>query len=336
MFRPISRFFLLLAFLSAAVAAFPQAAGIVRGTVTDTTGAAISNASVTLRNRLHDDRKLATRTGDDGTFTIYQVPFDHYEFAISAAGFETYHADLDVHATTITRMVQLKVGATAESVEVTGSLTEEDLVSTHSSLDRHEIERNPGAAPSRGIENVLLATSGMVADANGRIHVRGAHYQVQFSIDGLPVSDQVSIDFGNPFDARNIEALEVYTGNIPAEYGNKVSGVVNISTKSGIGSGVKYRGNLAGSFGSFRTGEGSAQVGGGTQKFGYFVSASAGGSDRFLDPPSVDNLHNRGVNGSIFTRFDFAPNNNNFLNFSLNAARSGFDVPNLPSQQAAG
>ena len=176
----------------------------------------------------------------------------------------------------------------------------------------------------------------MAQNANGRLHIRGAHYQISFMIDGLPISDQLSIDFGNPFDARNVVAMEIYTGNFPAEFGNKVSGVVNVSTKSGIGSANLFHGSVSGSAGSFDAGDGIVQFGGGTSKWGYFVSASGGQNHRFLDPPGFDNLHNGGNNQSLFFRLDYSPNQNNFFNFSGNGARSRFDVPNLPSQHLAG
>lgn len=308
----------------------------MRGTVLDETGAAIPGAQVQLLNPLHPRHTFETETEIDGGFAFYQVPFNPYRLTVSLSGFQTLQQTLDVHTSTLTVELVLQVGAVEQHVEVTAPLLEETLVSTHIALDSHELERMPGAAPSRLIESAMLESAGVTQNANGRLHVRGAHYQVSFMIDGLPISDQLSIDFGNPFDVRNVEALEVYTGNFPAEFGNKVSGVVNVSTKSGLGSGDLFHGSVGGSLGSFDTGEGSVQVGGGTERWGYFLSLAGGRSHRFLDPVSLDNLHNGGDNQSFFARLDFNPAQRDFLHFSLSGARSRFDVPNLPSQHLAG
>lgn len=313
-----------------------QATAIVQGTVLDETGAAVPGARVELWNPLHPRYRMEIETGLDGTFVLHQVPFNPYRLKVEKDGFRIHQETLDVHTSNLSVEVTLRLGPLEQVVEVTAPLLEQSKVSTHINLDEHELQRKPGAAPSRGIENALLESAGVAQNANGRLHVRGAHYQVSFMVDGLPVSDQLSIDFANPFDVRNVEALEVYTGNFPAEFGNKLAGVVNVSTKSGLGRNDLFYGNVSGSLGSFDTGEGSVQVGGGTDRWGYFASVAGGRSNRFLDPPSLDNLHNGGDNQSLFARLDFNPNQKNFLNFYVSGARSRFDVPNLPSQHFAG
>lgn len=320
----------------ACLTAWGQATGIVRGQVVDPTGAAIPQATVKLVNPMHR-HEIAITTGEDGSFVLYQVPFNPYTLTVEKPGFATYRQLIDIHSSApLVLEIRLEVGAVTQQVEVTATLLEEDKVSTHINIDAHQIERRAGAAPSRLIESILLEAPGVVADDNGRLHARGAHSQTSFLIDGLPVSDQLSIAFSNPFDVRNVETMEVYTGNFPAEYGNKVGAVVNVSTKSGLGSGRRFSGNVAGSLGSFDAGEVSVQAGGGTEKWGYFVSAAGNRSHRFLDPPGLDDLHNSGRLQSLFFRLDFAPSMKNLFRFSANAGASRFEVPNLPSQHAAG
>ena len=315
----------------ASLPAWGQATAIVRGTVLDPTEAAIPDARVELFNPLHSQHHMVTQTGPDGSFILYRVPFNPYRLTVEAPGFQTHRQTVDVHTTTLTVEVVLQVGAMQQQVEVTAPLLEETAVSTHLSMDSHELERMTGASSSRLIESALLQSAGIVQNANGRMYVRGAHYQISFMIDGLPVSDQLSIDFANPFDVRNVEALEIYTSNFPAEFGNKVSAVVNVSTKSGIGSSDLFHGSVGGSLGSFDTGDGSVQVGGGTTGWGYFLSVAGGQTHRNLDSPGLDNLHNGGNNQSVFARLDFAPTQNDFVNFYVSGARSRYDVPNLPS-----
>jgi hypothetical protein len=320
----------------AGLPAFGQATAVVQGTVLDETGAAIAGAQVQLFNPRHPKHLMAAETETDGGFVLFQVPFSAYTLTVEKEGFQHYDQPVDIHSSAFSVDVTLQVGAHTERVEVTASYSAETHVSTLTHMDEHELERKVGAMPGRLIESAIMESPGVAQNANGRLHIRGAHYQVSFMIDGLPISDQLSIDFGNPFDARNIEAMEIYTGNFPAEYGNKVSGVVNVSTKSGIGSNGLFHGSVGGSAGSFDSGDLTAQLSGGTAKWGYFVSVAGGQNHRFLDPPSFGNLHNDGNNQSAFFRVDYSPNQNNFFNFSGNGARSRFDVPNLPSQHLAG
>ena len=322
--------------LLAPLTASAQATAVVRGQIVDETGAAIIGVQVTLAATQPGGRLMAVETREDGGYVFFQVPFEVYQLTAQMDGFRIHTQTLDIHTVAVTVDITLKVGSVAERVEVTGSAPEESHVSTLTHVEGRELIRKAGAAPARLIESAILEIGGVTQNANGRMHIRGAHYQISFMIDGLPVSDQLSIDFGNPFDARNVEAMQIYTSNFPAEYGNKVSGVINVSTKSGIGSGKKVYGSVSTNLGSFDALDGAAQFGGGTQKWGYFISMAGGRTDRFLDPPTFSNLHNGGGNQSIFTRFDFAPSQKDFLNFSVNAAHSRFDVPNLPSQEASG
>ena len=318
------------------IPATAQATAVVRGQVIDETGAAIIGVQVTLTDAQHSGQVMVAATRDDGGYVFFQVPFEIYQLTAQMEGFQIHQQTLDVHSVALTANITLKVGVVAERVEVAASAIEESHVSTLTHMEERQLIRKAGAAPARLIESAILESGGVTQNANGRMHIRGAHYQISFMIDGLPVSDQLSIDFGNPFDVRNVEAMEIYTGNFPAEYGNKVSGVVNVSTKSGIGSGKKVYGSVSSTVGSFGALDGAAQFGGGTYKWGYFVSVAGGRTDRFLDPPTFANLHNGGGNQSLFSRFDLAPTQKDFLNFSINAAHSRFDVPNLPSQDASG
>ncbi len=319
-----------------AIPAQGQATAVVQGTVLDETGAAIVGAKITLSNPRHAEDILTTETREDGAFVFFQVPFETYRLTVQMGGFQTHQQQVDIHTTAVSLNLTLNVGTVTERIEVTATYSGETHISTLTHMDEHELDRQVGSAPGRLIESAILESPGVAQNANGRLHIRGAHYQVSFMIDGLPISDQLSIDFGNPFDARNVEAMEIYTGNFPAEYGNKVSGVVNVSTKSGIGSAGLFHGSVGGSAGSFDSGDLTAQLSGGTTKWGYFVSVAGGQNHRFLDPPSFGNLHNSGNNQSAFFRVDYSPNQNNFFNFSGNGARSRFDVPNLPSQHLAG
>jgi hypothetical protein len=125
--------------------------------------------------------------------------------------------------------------------------------------------------------------------------------------------------------------MEVITGVAPAEYGDKSSLVVHIVTKSGLDQ-SKPTGSASFGFGSFKSPTGDVNLGAGSHKFGNFFSMSGLRTDRFLDPPELEALHDAGDQLSFFDRFDFRPGSTDTIHLNVQAARSRFDVPNTYDQ----
>ncbi len=124
-------------------------------------------------------------------------------------------------------------------------------------------------------------------------------------------------------------------GNVPAEFGEKIGAVINLTTKSGLGSGgVKGEAFVGAS--RFSTYEGGASVGYGTNSFGLFASVNGSKSDRFVDPVNFDSLHNSGNTARGFLRLDWAPDPSNTFRLTMLAGRTNRDVPNTYTQQSAG
>ncbi len=116
-------------------------------------------------------------------------------------------------------------------------------------------------------------------------------------IDGQPIGDQVGITFSNSLNPGVAEGIEIVTGGIPAEYGEKANGVINLTTRSGLGTnGVK--GDVSvGRGAASRQASASVAAGGGDSRFGWFASVDGSRSDRFLDPVSFDNSPQRREHG---------------------------------------
>ncbi len=124
-------------------------------------------------------------------------------------------------------------------------------------------------------------------------------------------------------------------GNIPAEYGEKIGAVINLTTRSGLGR-RPLRGDAYGGVSSFATREAGASVGYGNETFGVFASLTGSSSDRFLDPVNFDNLHNHGDTARAFVRLDWVPDASDSLRFTVLVGRTNRDVPNTFTQQATG
>jgi outer membrane receptor protein involved in Fe transport len=128
--------------------------------------------------------------------------------------------------------------------------------------------------------------------------------------------------------------VEVLTGGIPAEFGDKLAGVINVNTRSGLEG--PTQGGLSFSAGSFSTGEIGADFSTHTKKFGFLTNLSASTSQRYLDPPTLDNFHNFGRTGKAFFRLDYQFNSKDSLRGTFTFGGSNFQVPNRVEQEIAG
>ena len=318
-----------------ALVAASMGGGLVQGRVLDDQGKAVAGAELILSNPVSGYRQ-AVRTNRQGAFSFLNVPFNTYHLDTQAAGLMPGHLDIDVHSQLpLTVPVTLKPEGAVVVVEENLRLIE-DHPSVHLDIDKSTIERTPAAVQSRAMENILLATPGFIPDENGRFHFRGSHGQMTYVIDGIPVSDQLHATFSNSLDPSQVESMEVITGGISAEYGGKPVVVVNLTTKSGLGTPDGFEGEASMGVSRFRTAEAGFSARGGKDAFGWFVSGAASESDRFLDPVNFENLHNHGTTQRLFSRFDWILGSQDTLRFSLSGGRTERQVANLASQEARG
>ncbi|MBP7617799.1 MAG: TonB-dependent receptor, partial [Geothrix sp.] len=309
--------------------------GLVAGRVADDQGRPVAGATLILSNPVSGYRQKV-QTDAKGAFAFQNVPFNTYHLDTQAPGLLPSHLDVDVHSQLpLVVPVTLRPEGAVVVVEENLRLVE-DHPSTHLDIDKSTIERTPTAVQSRAMESILLATPGFVADENGRFHFRGSHGQMTYVVDGIPVSDQLHATFSNSLDPSQVESMEVITGGISAEYGGKPVVVVNVTTKSGLGTPNGFEGEVSFGAARFRTAEAGFNARGGTASFGWFVSGAASESDRFLDPVNFENLHNHGRTGRLFSRFDWILGSQDTLRFSVSGGRTDRQVANLASQQAQG
>ena len=116
-----------------------------------------------------------------------------------------------------------------------GDLIETDPT-THTDVDRGLFDKLPLESQSSSLSSlVTLASPGIAADSNGLFHGLGDHASNSFSVDGQPITDQQSKVFSNQIPVDAVQSLEVIEGAPPAEYGDKTSVVIVVTTRSGLG-----------------------------------------------------------------------------------------------------
>jgi hypothetical protein len=311
-------------------------AGTVQGTVKDPAGGVMQAVQVRISNPVTGFSRTAT-TDLAGKYVFNNVPPNPYHITVEAQGFQTLERDVDVRTgVPITMDLTLALAGATTAVEVVGhagDLLERDP-SAHTDIDQSLIAKLPLETSSSGLNQVVtLASPGVVSDSNGFFHPVGDHAQTQFSIDNQPITDQQSRLYSNQISQDAVQSMEVITGVAPAEYGDKSSLVVHIITKSGLDQ-AKPTGSASFGFGSFKSPTGDVNIGAGAHKVGNFLSLSGLRTDRFLDPPEAEALHDTGNQVSLFDRFDFRPGTTDTIHLNIQAAHSGFDVPNTYDQIA--
>jgi len=272
-----------------------------------------------------------------GKYVFSNLPPNSYHITVEAQGFQTLDRDVDVRTgVPITLDLTLALAGATTAVEVVGragDLLERDPTA-HTDIDQSLIAKLPLEASSSGLNQIVtMASPGVVSDSNGFFHPVGDHAQTQFSIDNQPITDQQSRLYSNQLSSDAVQSMEVITGVAPAEYGDKSSLIVHIVTKSGLDQ-ARPTGSASFGYGSFNSPTGDVNIGAGSHKVGNFLSLSGLRTDRFLDPPELEALHDTGDQVSLFDRFDFRPGDTDTIHLNVQAARSGFDVPNTYDQLA--
>jgi len=311
--------------------------GAVQGTVKDPSGALVRDAKVTITQPL-TGYSQTVQTDQQGSFKLVNIPFNTYKVQAEAPGFQPAEQSIDLEST-IPANIEFSLslaGATAAVTVTTdtSAILEQDRTSSDTDLNQTLLERPVGAAPSRAIESIVSSAPGFVTDDNGRMHPRGSESQVQYVVDGVPITDNMSAIFSTSLDARTLRTVEVLTGGIPAEFGDKLAGVINVNTRSGLEG--PTQGGLSLSGGSFSTGEIAADFATHTKKFGFLTNLSTTTSQRFLDSPTLDNFHNFGRTGKGFFRLDYQFDQNNSLKGTFTFGGSNLQVPNRLEQEIAG
>jgi hypothetical protein len=274
----------LLAFSCCVLSYAQSGSGTIRGSVLDPSGGTIKGATVEILHPVSHYQQ-SVKTDGQGAFEFDNAPLNNYHLTVKAAGFQSAEQDVDLRsAIPVDVKVTMKIGAETTSVTVTGSsdLLETDPT-THTDVDRNLFDKLPLESQSSSLSSlVTLASPGVSADSNGNFHGLGDHAQNAFSVDGQPINDQQSKVFSNQIPLDSVQSMEVIEGAPPAEYGDKTSLVIVVTTRSGMGM-TEPHGDINTSFGNFGTYSGGANLGWGGKNWGNFISLSGLNTNRFLE-----------------------------------------------------
>ena len=275
--------------------------------------------------------------GPDGKYVAQDLPFGVYRLSLAAPGFAPWAERIDIHSEVPVRLsVTLSVASLNEQIEVheSATLIDPNRTGTQYTVGRRMLDQNIAAQPGRDLSDLVNELPGWSYEANGVLHPRGSEYDVQYVVDGLPLTQNRSPAFAPSFDADDVESLRVLTASFPPEYGRKLGGIVEVTTEKDVPAGL--HGQFEAGGGSFSAISGSAAVSFTRAKNRFSVSGSGFHTDRYLDPPVLENFTNRGNSGGLSASYerDFSDRDRLRITFTSNWTR--FLVPNYLVQEQAG
>lgn len=303
--------------------------------MTDPTKAAVKTPIQVVSEANQYRRTLST--DDRGMLILQHLPYGMYEIQIRQPGFAEVSQSIDIHSSIPTEdAIQLTVTAPQESVTVSagGTLIDPDQAGSVNQIGSEAIRNRISSIPGRSIQDLVNSQPGWLYEGNTVLHPRDSEYQTQFVIDGIPLTDNRSPSFGPQLEADDVQSMSIYTAGIPAEYGRKMGGVIEVNTQQDSQPGFRGEAVLSGgsydSAGAFVQGE----YGWGKNVFG--ASASGAMTSHYLNPVVVQNYTNRGTLGDFATNYQRQLTPNDRIRLSVRHDLSRYELPNEQVQQSAG
>jgi outer membrane receptor protein involved in Fe transport len=237
---------------------------------------------------------------------------------------------------------------TLHAVEVNAALDKSrnqlspDIGASQYVIDQKAIEQLPlGAATP--LNQVLLQAPGVAQDSYGQLHIRGDHADIQYRINGVIIPESIS-GFGQALDTDIIERVQLLTGALPAQYGYRTAGVVDITTESGAhrhGEEAADSDLVAGKIGvlggSYGTLNPELSVHGSADRFSYFFTGQFLRSDVGIENPtdSRNAIHDHTDQVKGFGYMSYLLSDDARLNFLFGVSNNRFQIPNNPNQDPA-
>ena len=307
--------------------------GAVEGHLRDSAGSPFANAEV----RLFDSSgTLIGNTDADasGRFHFHELQPGSYRISLKRPGYadndttvvvtagQETHADLQLVAQLQT------VTVTAERLEHARNALSPSTGSSQYVFDQATIENLP-QGKNTPMNQLLLQAPGVANDSFGQLHVRGDHADLQYRINGIIIPEGIS-GFGQALDTRFANQVSLLTGALPAQYGYRTAGIVNITTPTTFDGGSV--GIYGGSHGTFNpsieygttTKDGVSMYG-----TGQFLNSLVG-----VEAPtdSYHPIHDHTQQGKGFGYLSFYPAEDMKVSVLAGTSFGKYQIPNNPGQ----
>ena len=312
--------------------------GQVTGTVKDALGRPLSRAQVRLESS--DGRVVGQTTANSqGMFSFSNVAPGSYVAVGEKEGFDTATSVVTVSETGATGVDLHLASKQALDLAVAAKRLEEARISIQPRIGASTYEFNRQAIESlpqgdnAPLTQVILQAPGVTQDSTGGgfLHVRNEHANVQYRLNGIALPDGVSFfGQGGGLSPRLANSIELITGALPAEFGLRTAGIVDVNTKSGAFDPGGYVGIYGGSHSWIQP---SAEYRGSLGRFNYYLSGDFLHNNIGITPATPDTpIHDSTKQGHGFGYFEYLIDSTSKVSAILGTFVGRFQIPNAKDQ----
>ena len=194
-------------------------------------------------------------------------------------------------------------------------------------VDSAAIKAMPGGENTQ-LSQVILQAPDVSQDSFGQLHVRGEHNGLQYRLNGIILPEGISV-FSQTLDPHLIDSLSLVTGALPAEFGLRTAGIIDLTTKSGVfdpfASVSLYGGSHNEIYPSFF-------AGGSTGALNYFVTGDFMRNNLGIESPynTTTPPHDETRQYHGFGYFEYILNPDNRISWIVGTSHAKFEIPNTP------
>jgi outer membrane receptor for ferrienterochelin and colicins len=222
-----------------------------------------------------------------------------------------------------------EVVVTARRLDAARATLEPALGATSYAMPKAFIQNLPGGVNTQ-LNQVVLQAPGVAQDSFGQLHVRGDHGNIQYRLNNVILPEGLQV-FGQTLSPRLASSVQLITGALPAQYGLRTAGIINITTESGLKTGGEVS-LYGGSHGVITP---SVEYGGSWGQTSAFVSGSYTGTDVGIESPdgSARPLHDHSDQYQAFGYVDHILDDSSRISAIVGTSQQSFEIPNVRGLQ---
>jgi outer membrane receptor protein involved in Fe transport len=225
--------------------------------------------------------------------------------------------------------VSFDLDVVAKQLDIARSQIQPSLGATVYDFGRQAIETQP-QGDNQSFNQLLLQAPGVAQDSFGQLHVRGDHANLQFRINGVQLPEGINV-FGQSLQTRLANSVALITGALPAQYGLRTAGIIDIQTKTGT---VNPGGSVTMYGGSQSTIYPSAEWGGRVGQIDYYATGEyLQNAEGIENPaPTFNAIHDNSQQPKGFAYVSGIIDPTSRLTAILGASRGTFQIPQIAGQ----
>ncbi len=264
-----------------------------------------------------------------GRYYMHNIPNGTYSVSAHFIGYKAKARTVVVAGATVHVNFQLvEAPATLAAVEVTA----QEPVAVDTRTGDQTYNENAAVAVPTATTSAILQQSiaGAARAPTGEVHIRGQHAEYTYYIDGVPVPPGISGSLNELFDPSVVDNIDFQTGGWDAQYGGRMSAIINITTKIPTGAFHAEESTFGGSYNTLGQ---SASLSANSGRFGYYLAGSAQSTGMRQDPVLAGpgnaplNYSNSGQDYYVFGKVQYAPSDVDIMSLDANWSKTHFDVP---------